>query len=211
MSDPFVPGHSELTTLLREASRGNGDAFSRLVTLVYRELSQLAHLRLSREQTGHTLDTAGLVHEAYLKLIGQTRASWQDREHFFAVASEAMRRILVDHARRRLRGKRAGPHHHVPLDDAIDGELAVTLDEPQSEELLALDAALQRLAAFNPEGARIVQLRFFGGLSNDDIATMTGSSERTVRRQWSAAKAWLRRELAAVVHGPSSLGSLTGE
>jgi RNA polymerase sigma factor (TIGR02999 family) len=193
----------EITSLLHAASGGDREAFGRLVGVVYGELARLAHARLRAEPVGHTLGTTGLVHEAYLRLASQERAAWQNREQFFAVASEAMRRILVDHARRRLREKRGGGVEHVPLDDALE---AVALTDEQSEELVALDAALARLAAFNPEGARIVQLHFFGGLSQGEIATMLGSSERTVRRQWSVARAWLRRELRGGVSSLSGLG-----
>ena len=193
MTDP-VP-EAEVTRLLQAASPGDRSAFAELVALLYRELSRLAHQRLGGEQTGHTLGTTGLVHEAYLKLSAQGRAQWENREQFFAVASEAMRRILVDHARRRLRDKRGGGFAHVPIEEAVDALPVHTLTDEQSGELVALDEALQRLAAFNPEGARIVQLHFFGGLSQGEIATMLNSSERTVRRQWSVARAWLRREL----------------
>jgi RNA polymerase sigma-70 factor, ECF subfamily len=187
MSTSSEPG--EVTRLLQEASRGNREAFGALVSLVYRELSDLAHRRLRHEPPGHTLGTTGLVHEAYLRLAEQSRAQWENRGQFFAVASEVMRRVLVDHARRRQRAKRGGRVEHVALADA-------------------LDEALTALAAFNPEGARIVQLRFFGGLSNEEIAAMVSSSERTVRRQWAAAKAWLRRELAPQLSHGSALGEL---
>lgn len=201
MADAHPHDDGEITRLLHAASGGDREAFGRLVGVVYEELTRIAHGRLRVEPVGHTLGTTGLVHEAYLRLASQERSNWQNREQFFAVASEAMRRVLVDHARRRLRDKRGGHLEHVPLDDAID---AVALTDAQSEELVALDDALTRLAAFNPEGARIVQLHFFGGLSQGDIAAMLDSSERTVRRQWSAARAWLRRELRG------NVGTLTG-
>jgi RNA polymerase sigma-70 factor, ECF subfamily len=204
MLDPHEPG--EITRLLREASGGNGDAFSRLVTLLYRELNQLAHRKLRLEAPGHTLSTTALVHEAYLKLVDQTRAEWHNREQFFAVAAEAMRRVLVDHARRRQRAKRGGAVEPLPFDEAGDS-IPAFLDDDQADELIGLDEALQRLAVFNAEGARIVQLRFFGGLSNDEVAAVIGSSERTVRRSWTVAKAWLRRELGPLVRDGSSLTS----
>lgn len=206
---PTEPG--DITRLLHQASGGSGDAFSQLVTLLYRELNDLAHRKLRLESPGHSLNTTGLVHEAYLKLADQTRADWKNREQFFAVAAEAMRRVLIDHARRRHRAKRGGRQEHVPLDEAIDTPHPDYLDDEQAEELIALDEALERLAAFNPEGARIVKLRFFGGLSNDEVADVLASSERTVRRQWSVAKAWLRRELGTLVRDGSSLSSLVGE
>ncbi|MCC6317182.1 MAG: sigma-70 family RNA polymerase sigma factor [Gemmatimonadaceae bacterium] len=199
-SEAAPPG--DITRLLHAASGGSGEAFGQLVELLYVQLNELAHQRLRHEPAGHSLSTTGLVHEAYLKLAGQTRVAWQGRDHFFAVASEAMRRVLIDHARRRLRDKRGGTLDHVPLDDA---DQPITIDDDQAEELLAIDDALQRLAAFNPDGVRIVHLRFFGGLSNSEIATVLGSSERTVRRQWSVAKAWLRRELGPTVRDAWSL------
>jgi RNA polymerase sigma factor (TIGR02999 family) len=197
MSDP-TPGGApgEITELLRHASHGRKEAFDRLLPLVYDELNVLARRRLRLERAGHTLNTTALVHEAYLKLVDQTRVEWKSREQFFAVASEAMRRILIDYAKRRKTGKRGGAQVHVPLDHAED---VATSDNPftddQATELLSLDDALTRLAAFNPDGARIVQYRFFGGLSNEEVATLLGTSERTVRRAWTVAKAWLRREL----------------
>lgn len=197
----------EVTRLLKEASSGNREAFGALVALVYKELNLLAHKRLRREPPGHTLGTTGLVHEAYLRLAQQSRAQWENREQFFAVASEVMRRVLVDHARRRQRTKRGGTVEHVPLAEALDA-LPDFMGESAADELVALDDALTALAGFNPEGARIVQLRFFGGLSNEEVASMLSSSERTVRRQWAAAKAWLRRELAPHLTKGSSLTDL---
>lgn len=184
----------DIAQLLHSASTGHTEAFAELITLLYDELSALARQRLRREATGHTLSTTGLVHEAYLKLVGQTRVEWRNREQFFAVASEAMRRILIDHARHRQRDKRGGAAEHVPLRDEL-APIGGFVDADQVDELIALDGALTRLAEFNPEGARIVQLRFFGGLSNGEVADVIGSSERTVRRTWTIAKAWLRREM----------------
>jgi RNA polymerase sigma factor (TIGR02999 family) len=195
----------DITRLLREVSQGNRDAFDRLVPLVYGELSVLARHKLRFEQVGHTLNTTALVHEAYLKLVDQTRAEWHGRHQFFAVASEAMRRILIDYAKRRKAGKRGGGRADVPLDQAGDLPSGDLFEDAQADELLALDEALTRLAEFNPQGARIVQYRFFGGLSNDEIAELLGTSARTVRRSWTVAKAWLRRELGAVVDGDSSM------
>ncbi len=201
MSDaerPDSPG--EITELLREASHGSKEAFDRLFPRVYSELNALARHRLRLERPGHTLSTTALVHEAYLKLVDQTRVEWQGRRHFFAVASEAMRRILVDHAKYRQRDKRGGGAAHVGL-DAV-GELpdeAMTAD--QAAELIALDDALARLAVFNPQGAQIVQYRFFGGLSTEEVAGLLETSERSVRRAWTVAKAWLRRELDDALDG----------
>lgn len=191
---------SDISQLLYEVSNGKSDAFERLLPLIYEELKVLARHRLRAERSGHTLNTTALVHEAYLKLVDQTRVEWRGRQHFFAVASEAMRRILVDYARRRLTGKRGRDQIHVPLEEAEDfanTDEALTLD--QADELIALDDALQRLAEFNPQGARVVQYRFFGGLGHDQISELLGISERTVRRSWTVAKAWLRRELGDAV------------
>lgn len=185
-----------ITELLGEAAAGRKDAFDQLLPLVYDELARIAHGRLRYEAAGHTLNTNALVHEAYLKLVDQTRIHWQSRQHFYAVASEAMRRILVDYAKSRRAGKRGGGSAHVGLEQA--GDLAAPSDlfsMDQALELLALDQALTRLADFNPQGATVVQYRFFGGLSNPEVADVTGLSERTVRRAWTVAKAWLRREL----------------
>ncbi|MGQ0765534.1 MAG: ECF-type sigma factor [Gemmatimonadota bacterium] len=199
-SAPTGPG--EVTVLLRQASAGDREAFSRLVTLVYRELGNLARLRLGRERTGHTLGTTALVHEAYLRLADQSRIEWQNREQFFAIASEAMRRILVDHARGRLREKRGGRHEHLPLNEAEDiPELSLLIGNTDADQLVALDEALHRLAAFNPQGARIVQYRFFAGLQNDEIARLLDISERSVRRSWTAARAWLKREVGSQWQG----------
>jgi RNA polymerase sigma factor (TIGR02999 family) len=195
----------DITRLLREVSHGNRDAFDRLVPLVYGELSVLARHKLRFEQVGHTLNTTALVHEAYLKLVDQTRAEWHGRHQFFAVASEAMRRILIDYAKRRKAGKRGGGHADVPLDVAGELPSGDLFEDAQADELLALDDALTRLAEFNPQGARIVQYRFFGGLSNEEIAELMGTSPRTVRRSWTVAKAWLRRELGDRVDGDSSM------
>lgn len=193
MAHQAEPG--DITQLLQAAADGDREAFAAVVARVYGELTALAHQRIRHEAVGHTLGTTGLVHEAYLKLARQSGSAWQNREQFFAVCSEAMRRILVDHARRRQRGKRGGRLEHVPLEDALDADALLVHDDVQAAEVLALDQALRELAAFNPEGARIVELRFFGGLTNDEIAMVTGSSERTVRRQWSVARAWLRRAI----------------
>jgi RNA polymerase sigma factor (TIGR02999 family) len=205
---PGASPHGEITELLRQVSAGDREAFSRIVSLVYRELGHLARRRLGSERAEHTLNTTALVHEAYLKLAGQTRTEWRNREQFFAIASEAMRRILIDHARGRLRDKRGGDHERVALHDDAVPELAHVLGDTDADELVALDEALQRLKEFNPQGAQIVQYRFFGGLSNEEIAKLLDVSDRTVRRSWTVARAWLRRELGASLESTSTL--LTG-
>jgi len=195
-------GTHELTELLEHASGGNADAFNQLFPLVYEELRVIARSRLRSERDGHTLNTTALVHEAYLKLIDQTRVQWQNRAHFFAIASRAMRRILINYAEMRKAGKRGGGATHVPLDEA-----GMALTEAQVDELLALDDALNRLRTFNEEGADVVVYRFFGGLSYDEIAQVTGVSAITARRRWTAARAWLRRELDGSAGEPGATGS----
>jgi RNA polymerase sigma-70 factor (ECF subfamily) len=197
----------EITRLLQEAANGNKEAFDRLLPLVYQELRHIAHGRLRLERDGHTLNTTALVHEAYIRLVGQTRTGWKDRGHFLAVASEAMRRILVDYAKQRRAGKRGAGAQHVPLEAAEETALhSGDLTDDQATELIALDDSLVRLAGFNPDGARVVQYRFFGGMTTDEVAQVMGTSERTVRRAWTVSRGWLRRELAdSLVPGAGSL------
>ncbi len=181
--------HSDLTRILQEASAGDDSAVNRLMPLVYRELRALAESHLQKERSGHTLQATALVHEAYVRLIDQRDVVWQNRAHFFAVAAQAIRRILVDHARSRLREKRGGSLQRVALDD----ELA--LSTQRGAELLALDEGMARLAELNERQARIVELRFFGGLTVKEAAEVLGVSARTVDGDWSMARAWLSREL----------------
>lgn len=192
----------DVTLLLRQASRGDKEAFDRLLPRVYEELKRLARAKLRAERQGLTLDTTALVHEAYLKLIDQTKVEWQSRSHFFAVASQAMRRILIDYARTRKRVKRGEGAPHVSLDAADVEPSGVPLfGAEQAGELIALDEALSRLARFNRRGADVVQYRFFGGLGHREIAEVLGVSEITVRRSWTVAKSWLRRELQTEASG----------
>ena len=172
-----------------------------LVAGMYEELRALAHAHLRRERAGHTLGTTGLVNEAYLRLAGQTALDAADRTRFFGAASNTMRRVLVDHARRRTRLKRGAGEVFVSLDDAAgplaDGAVAdALLSEQEADELLALDDALDRLAAVNPRGGAVVQHRFFGGLTLDETAEVLGVSAKTVQRDWLVARAWLRKEVA---------------
>ena len=191
--DPRVdPGDTaRVTEILAEASHGNVEALNRLVPLVYDELRLIARAQLRRERAGHTLGTTALVHEAYLRLVDQDRVKWRDRAHFYGVAAQAMRRILVNYAHARRAAKRGGGAEIVTLDDAV-----VALDDRQADELLALDEALDRLKAFNPRGATVVEYRFFAGLGHEEVAAVLDVSAITVRRAWDAARAWLRRELA---------------
>jgi RNA polymerase sigma factor (TIGR02999 family) len=180
-----------ITDLLLQVSVGDASAMDRLFPLVYDELRRTAHRALRREHSDHTLGTTGLVHEVYLKLIDQTRVGWRDRAHFFAVAALAMRRILVDYARRQRRAKRGGGAAVVTLDESV-----VSLDE-RAENLVALDEALTRLSELNPRLSRVVECRFFGGLTEEEIAEALGVTTRTVKRDWAKARGWLYQELSA--------------
>lgn len=160
-----------------------------LLPLVYEDLRRVAHRQLGRERADHTLSTTALVHEAYLRLVDQTRARWVDRAHFFAVAAGVMRRILVDYARRYRAAKRGGDAQHLDLDN-----VQVSLEQ-RSEMLIGLDEALGRLAELNPRLSQVVEYRFFGGMTEEETAEALGVTDRTVRRDWIKAKAWLSREL----------------
>jgi RNA polymerase sigma-70 factor (ECF subfamily) len=183
----------EVTRLLRDLQNGDAAAQAKLIPLVYQELRRLAARHMRGERPGHTLQATALVHEAFLRLTEQN-ADWQNKAHFFAVASQVMRHILIDHARGRVRVKRGGGQQRILLDEAL------LLTDTFSEELLALDEALERLAKLDPRQARIVELRFFGGLSVEEAAEVAGISPKTVKRDWSLAKAWLYQELRAL-HG----------
>jgi RNA polymerase sigma factor (TIGR02999 family) len=182
-----------------DACCSNRASFNELVPLVYDELHRIASSRLRIEPAGHTLTPTALVHEAYLQLVGQDRTEWHSRSHFYAVAALAMRRILINYAKSRARQKRGGGAVHVDLDAAekIGATAIVPFGDEQADELIALDAALSQLRAFNEEGAEIVEYRFFGGLQFKEIAEVLGVSEVTVRRRWTAARAWLKKEVAS--------------
>ncbi len=188
------PKQGAVTLLLHEASNGNVEALNRLLPMVYDELRILARSRLRLERQGHTLNATALVHEAYVRLAGQERVEWQSRSHFFAIAAQSMRRILMNYAEARNAKKRSGNSPHVSLSEAQESD-AEFFTADQASDLLELDHALERLAEFNPRGADVVQYRFFGGLSYEEIAEVLGVSVITVRRAWGAAKAWLRKEL----------------
>ena len=183
------PSPSEVTQLLRAWGGGDENALDRLAPLVAAELSRLARAYLRRERTGHSLQPTALINEVYLRLIDWQNATWEDRSHFFGVAARLMRRVLVDHARRTRYRKRGGGVDHVSLDEAA----IVVPDRPG--ELLAIDEALGRLAVFDPRKSEIVELRFFGGLTVDEIGKALKVSPSTVKREWSLARAWLYREL----------------
>lgn len=175
-----------VTALLRDWQAGNASAAEELVPLVYAELRRLASQRLSRERSDHMLQPTALVNEAWLRLVNQ-RGGWQNRSQFFAIAAKAMRRILVDHARQRQAVKRGGDAGHVSVDAVLDSMPSPLPDA----RLLAVDEALTRLAALDPRQARVVELRFFAGLSVRDTAAVLGVSPMTVKREWAAARAWL--------------------
>lgn len=178
-----------ITHLLKEWSDGDERALDRLTPLVYEELRQQAARYLRRERPGHTLQTTALIHEAYLRLIDAKDVQWQSRAHFFAIAANLMRRILVDHSRRRDAEKRGGSHIRLTLDEALAGAKETDVD------VLAIDEALNRLATVDPQQARVVELRFFSGLTVEETAEALGVSPKTVKRDWSVARAWLRREI----------------
>lgn len=180
---------STVTGLLLAWRAGKPDASNQLFPLVYDELRRIAHGQLGRERDGHTLDTSALVHEAYLKLVDQTRVQWVDRSHFLAVATQAMRRILVDYARRYSSDKRGNTPRQVSLTDAT---LVV---EERADLLLALDEALITLAKVDERLSRVVECRFFGGLTEEETAAVLGITARTVRRDWIKAKGWLHQVL----------------
>lgn len=179
----------QIASILVEVRDGDREALHRLLPLVYDELRRIAHRQLRLERQGHTLNTTALVHEAYLKLVDQTRVEWRDRVHFFAVAAQAMRRILVDHARKYLAAKRGGHQQRVPLEEAVFSV------EDRADTLLALDEALTELAALDERLSRVVECRFFGGLTEEETAEALGVTARTVRRDWVKAKGWLHAEI----------------
>lgn len=179
-----------LTEMLHQASEGSREAADRLLPLVYDELRRLAQSKLKAEKSGQTLQATALVHEAYLKLIDLDRMKWNDRAHFFAVAATAIRRILVDQARARKREKRGGDAKRVSLDEV----LTIAAEGPHTD-LIDLNNALNRFSEIDPERARVVELRFFGGLSAKEISEVLGVDRRTISRYWLHGRAWLYREL----------------
>jgi len=183
------PTSPDVTSLLKKLADGNQEAATKLIPVIYQELHRLAVGHLRHERPDHTLQPTALVHEAYIKLVAQRNADWQSRTHFFAVASQSMRRILVDYARRQLRAKRGGRQAKLSLDEV----LVVSPDRP--DRMLALDEALTRLERLDARQGRIVELRYFGGLTVEEAAEILGVSPTTVRREWTSAKAWLYGEL----------------
>ena len=183
------PSSDQITELLLAWGEGNKHALDELMGVVYKELHRLAHRRLARERAGHTLQTSALVNETYLRLIDQRRVQLKDRSHFFAVASTLMRRILIDYARARQYAKRGGGVVKVPLNEAL------VVSPERASEMIALDEALTALAQHDERKSRVVELRFFGGLSIEETSEILGVSAGTVMRDWTLAKAWLQREM----------------
>lgn len=184
-----------MTALLAAWGRGDASAYERLVPLVYADLREMAGRYLRRERPDHTLQPTALVHEAYLRLVDQTSARWSNREQFFAIAAQAMRRILVDHARGRDARKRGGDVVKVSLADAGAPEPAAPSAGPPEVALVDLDEALHELAGLDPELVKVVELRYFAGLTIEETASARGVSPATVKREWAAARAWLFRRL----------------
>lgn len=191
---PVAGSHApgEVTQLLRQLSEGNQQSLPHLMPMVYNDLRRVAGAFMRRERAGHTLQVTALVHEAYLRLVDQRETHWQNRAHFFAIAAQAMRRILVEHARAKGAEKRGGEFEKVSLDD-----ISVALTPRHSELVLALDEALTRLERMSPRQCRIIEYRFFSGMTEDETAAVLDISTRTVKRDWRVARAWLNRELAS--------------
>jgi len=185
MSEP----EGQITQLLKSWTEGDKSALELLVPLVEVELRRLARRYMNRQDSGHTLQTSDLINEAYLRLIDQRTARWQDRNHFFAASAQIMRHILIDHARRRLRAKHGAGARKVSLDETV------LVQEERARELVALDEALTELESIDPRKSKIVELRFFGGMNIEEAAEMVGTSPATVQREWRAARAWLQRAL----------------
>lgn len=200
MTDPSGP-RADVTRLLQEWQEGNREALDRLIPLVYDELRALASRHLAREWRHNRLQTTVVLNEAYVKLVDQRRVLWQSRGHFFAVAARVMRRIVIDHARYEGREKRGGAVPHAEFDDALQIAAGSGVD---AVDALALDRALRKLEALDPVHGRIVELRFFGGLTVEETADVLGVSATTVKRDWALAKGWLHRELTGRSATPRS-------
>lgn len=179
----------DVTKLLRDWSDGEQKAFDELLPIVYNELRRLAHNYLNRERSDHTLQTTALVHEAYLKLVDQREVKWQNRAHFFAISAQAMRRILIDKARRHAAVKRGEAPEKLSLDDALN------LSTDSDETMLALDEALNELETIDPQQSRVIELRYFGGLTIEETAEVMNLSPATIKREWAMARAWLYKKI----------------
>ena len=192
-----MEAQGQVTQLLIACADGDREAFDRLFPLVYDELRRVAHNRLRGERPDHTLNTTALVHEAYLKLVGLNEIRYESRAHFFAIAAQAMRNILVTYAHRRNAQRRGGGRRAEPLDEAL------VITDQQVEDILALDEALGRLKAINERQHKVVEYRFFAGLGVEETATVLGVSPATVKRDWSFSRAWLNRELGSDFPAPA--------
>jgi len=190
----------EITELLMRWKGGDQDALDRLTQLVYPELRRMARQYMNRENPAHTLQTSALINEAYLRLVDQQHTQWNDRLHFFAVAAQIMRHILIDHARRRHFAKRGAGAQHVPLDETS------VIHQDRAAEFVALDHALRRLADFDARKSQVVELKFFGGLTVEEIAEVMKLSPITIKREWRSAKAWLHLEISEE-HGANKSGN----
>ena len=197
-----MPDAPNISQLLHELSNGRREALDQLVPLVYDQLHQIAHNQMRGERPGTTLNTTGLVHETYLRLVKIDQVQWRDRAHFFAVSARVMRRVLIDAARARKRDKRGGDAIQISLDDALELPVAC------ADDLVALDDALARLEALNERHCRVVECRCFAGMSVEETATALGTSPATVKRDWALSRAWLNRELAD--QGPSQPSQPSG-
>lgn len=186
----MCPLSTQISKLLDDWGKGNEDAREALIPLVYDELRRIARRRLRAERPDHTLESAALVHEAYFRLLEAEAPSWHDRAHFFGVAAQIMRHILVDHARHRRAAKRGGGGPRLTLDTKI------ALMPKKEVDLLALDDALNKLASLDPQQSRMIEMKFFGGLSIEETATVLDISPATVKREWATARAWLQREMS---------------
>jgi RNA polymerase sigma-70 factor, ECF subfamily len=193
------PSTTDVTALLAQLTRGDREAVSNLLPVVYKELRQVAGRYMRQERPDHTLQATALVHEAYIKLVSHGTGNWENRAHFFAVAAQVMRHILVDHARSHQRDKRGNGQPHVELQEGL------VVAPAQLTDLVEIDTALQRLAEVDSRQAKIVELRFFGGLTVEETAVVLDISPKTVKRDWSVAKAWLHGELK------QSHGNVVGE
>jgi RNA polymerase sigma-70 factor, ECF subfamily len=187
-------GSADITVLLQKIRQGDAAAESDLIPLIYNELRAIARNQMGRERPDHSLQATVLVHDAFLQLVGNSQIDWSNRAHFFALASRVMRHILVDHARTARAQKRPGFRQKVELESAL------VFVEGQQADFLALDEALERLAEFDPRQSRVVEMHFFGGLGFEEIAEVLGISDRTAKRDWTMARAWLYRELSKPAH-----------
>ena len=192
MTYAVSPNDQDMSELLEKAAGGDSSAAALFMQSLYDDFRRVAAAQLRREPPGHTLQPTALVHEAFLRLIDQRRVNWQGRTHFIAVGAQAMRRILVDHARAARRIKRGGERHRVELDERW------TVSPKSNDDILAIDDALNELAELDPRQSKIVELRFFGGMTNEEVASALGVSRATIDRQWRVIKAWLRSQLQGV-------------